>query len=51
MGAALGGVLGAALGYAWYRLIGCRGGACPITGTAPGAVIYGALVGLLLASR
>ncbi len=30
--AVIGGVLGALLGWALYRFVGCRGGGCPLTG-------------------
>ncbi|HJW33541.1 MAG TPA: DUF6132 family protein [Holophagaceae bacterium] len=43
-----GGILvGAALGYAWGRLVGCRTGACPLTATPLRAALYGAFMGLL----
>jgi hypothetical protein len=45
---AIGVVVGAALGFAYYRFIGCAGGACPITRNPYISTIYGALVGLLL---
>jgi hypothetical protein len=40
-------VVGAALGFGWYRLVGCRTGACPITGNPYISTVYGALLGLL----
>ena len=42
-------VLGAALGFAWYRLVGCSTGACPITSNPYVSTLYGAVVGLTLA--
>lgn len=44
----LGIVLGGALGFGWHRLVGCRTGACPITGNPYISTLYGALMGLLL---
>lgn len=44
---ALGLLAGAALGYAWGRLVGCRTGACPLTATPLRATLYGAFMGLL----
>jgi hypothetical protein len=42
-------VVGAALGFAYYRLVGCRTGACPITSSPYISTLYGALMGLILA--
>jgi hypothetical protein len=44
----LGGVLGSAAGYAYYHFIGCKTGACPITGNPWISTLYGLLIGLLL---
>ena len=44
---ALGLLGGAALGYAWGRLVGCRTGACPLTATPLRSALYGAFMGLL----
>ena len=41
-------VIGAALGLAYQRVIGCRTGTCPITSNPWIATIYGAVMGLLL---
>ncbi len=38
---------GSALGYAYYRLVGCRTGACLITANPVVATLYGALMGFL----
>jgi hypothetical protein len=46
----IGAVLGAAAGFALYKLIGCHSGACPITGNPYISTIYGAVMGVLLAS-
>ena len=39
--------VGAILGYAWHRFIGCRSGACPITANPYISTAYGALIGYL----
>lgn len=46
----IGAVAGAALGYAMYRFVGCRTGACPLTGNPWVATIMWALMGALVAS-
>lgn len=46
----LGIVLGGAAGFAWYKLVGCATGACPITSNPVLSTLYGAAVGGLLAS-
>ena len=40
-------VLGAAVGFGWYRLVGCSTGACLITSTWWSSTAYGALMGYL----
>ncbi|MBN1945653.1 MAG: hypothetical protein JW797_08240 [Bradymonadales bacterium] len=47
---ALGVVLGALLGFAYYRLVGCSTGACPITSNPWISTFYGATIGGLLAA-
>lgn len=42
-------VAGAGLGYAWYRLVGCRTGACLITARWWTSTAYGALIGFFFA--
>lgn len=43
-------VLGAAFGFGWYRVVGCRTGGCP-TGANPYiSTIYGAVLGYLMSS-
>ena len=41
----IGVLIGGALGYAYYRVVGCSTGACPITSTWWTSVSYGALLG------
>ncbi|HLP15251.1 MAG TPA: DUF6132 family protein [Bacteroidota bacterium] len=38
-------VLGGAAGYAYYRFVGCKSGACPISGNPWISTIYGAVLG------
>jgi hypothetical protein len=44
----VGALVGAAAGYAWYRLVGCASGACPITARWWTSTLYGAAMGGLL---
>lgn len=39
---------GAAAGYAYYRLVGCQSGVCPITSNPFISSLYGALLGFLV---
>jgi hypothetical protein len=41
--------LGAVGGYVYYRLVGCRTGACPLTSNPWISTLYGALLGALIA--
>jgi len=41
-------VVGAALGFGYYRLVGCRTGGCVITGNPYISTLYGAVMGYLL---
>ncbi len=43
--------LGAAVGFGYYRVIGCATGACPITGNPYIATTYGGLIGFLLSVK
>lgn len=45
----LGILLGAVLGYAYYRFIGCSTGSCPITSNPWISTFYGAFLGALFA--
>jgi hypothetical protein len=44
----LGLVIGAAAGFAYYKLVGCSTGACPITSNPWISTIYGGVLGLLV---
>lgn len=46
----LGAAAGAALGFLYHKLIGCRSGACPIAGNPWISSGWWALIGGLLAS-
>jgi hypothetical protein len=41
--------LGAGVGFAYQRLVGCRTGTCPITSNRYVATIYGAFMGFIAA--
>ncbi|MBN3035541.1 MAG: hypothetical protein JW861_08135 [Bacteroidales bacterium] len=41
-------ILGAAAGYLYYLLIGCRAGTCPITSSPWMSTLWGAIMGYLL---
>ena len=41
-------LIGGAAGYAYYRFVGCRTGACPLTGNPYISTAYGAMMGLLV---
>lgn len=47
---AIGVVLGAAAGFAYYRFVGCSPGGCPLTSNPWLTTLYGAGLGALLAS-
>lgn len=46
----IGAVAGGVAGYLYYRLIGCRSGACFITGNPYLSTIYWAVLGALVAN-
>lgn len=46
----IGPLIGGALGFAYYRFIGCTSGACPITSNPWASIIYGALMGFMVAN-
>ncbi len=41
-------LLGAAGGFAYYALVGCRTGTCPITSSPFASTAYGALIGMII---
>jgi len=46
----IGVVAGGVVGFLYYRFIGCRSGACFITGNPYISTIYGAVLGGLIAN-
>ncbi len=46
---AIGLIAGGALGFGWYKLVGCSTGTCPLTSNPVISTIYGAVVGALVA--
>ena len=40
-------LIGAALGFAYYRFIGCQSGACPLTSNPWISTGYGAMIGFV----
>lgn len=44
-----GAMIGGALGFIYYKVIGCPTGACPITKNPFTSTIYGALLGIMVA--
>jgi hypothetical protein len=44
-------ILGAAGGYLFYRIVGCKSGVCPITRSPWLSTIYGALIGAMMMPR
>jgi hypothetical protein len=46
----IGVVAGGGLGFAWYKLVGCSSGACPLTSNPFISTLYGSVLGALLAS-
>ncbi|MBC8491231.1 MAG: YtxH domain-containing protein [Candidatus Marinimicrobia bacterium] len=41
-------VISGALGFACYKFIGCRTGACPLTSNPYISIIWGALIGFII---
>lgn len=46
----IGGILGAAGGYAYYYFVGCASGTCAITSKPVNSTLYGTFMGALLFS-
>jgi hypothetical protein len=46
---ALGVLIGASLGYGYYKLVGCSTGSCPLTSNPLITTLYGAFMGLVVA--
>ncbi len=44
----LGVVVGAVIGFGYYKLVGCSTGACPLTSNPYTTTLYGALMGALM---
>ncbi len=44
----IGAIVGAGLGFGWYKLVGCPTGACPLTSHPVITMIYGAVLGVLV---
>jgi hypothetical protein len=41
-------VIGAAIGFGYYKLVGCSSGACPITSNPYISIVWGAVMGALV---
>ncbi len=41
-------ILGAALGFGYYKFVGCASGTCPITSNPFISTLYGAIMGALI---
>ena len=46
----LGVLVGGGLGFAYYKFVGCSSGTCPLTSNPIISAIYGAVLGVLLAT-
>jgi hypothetical protein len=47
----LGILLGGGAGFAYYKLVGCSTGACPLTSNPWITTLYGGAMGLLVTAR
>ncbi len=45
----IGAVVGGGLGFAWYKLVGCSTGTCPLTSNPYVSTFYGMALGALVA--
>jgi hypothetical protein len=45
----IGGLIGSVGGYLYYAFIGCNSGTCPITSNPYISILYGTLIGYLIA--
>jgi hypothetical protein len=45
----IGVVIGAALGFGYYKFVGCSTGSCPITSNPLISTLYGAVMGAVIA--
>lgn len=43
-------LVGGGLGFGWYKLVGCSTGTCPLTSNPVISTIYGAVLGMLIAT-
>jgi hypothetical protein len=43
-------IVGGGLGFAYYKFVGCSSGTCPLTSHPVISTIYGAVLGVLLAT-
>ena len=43
-------IAGGAIGFGWYKLVGCSTGTCPLTSNPVISTIYGAVLGVLIAT-
>ncbi len=46
----IGTVIGAGLGFLYYKFVGCSSGACPITSSPIISSLYGAVMGMLIST-
>jgi hypothetical protein len=46
----IGAAFGAGLGLGWYKLAGCATGTCPLSSNPFLSTLFGALVGVLIAT-
>jgi hypothetical protein len=46
----IGMLVGGALGYLYFRLVGCASGACPLTSNPWTSTLYGGVMGSLVAA-